>query len=89
MAQKSREEGEIGSESREMGDLPPVPPLPIWIDALMALIWENTYKTTLQPIFILQKKAMRIITFSRFEEHSSPLSVKSLEIINFLELVTF
>ena len=27
LAQKSREEGEIGSESREKGDLPPVPPL--------------------------------------------------------------
>ena len=27
MAQKSREEGEIGSESREKGDLPPVPHL--------------------------------------------------------------
>ena len=26
LAQKSREEGEIGSESREKGDLPPVPP---------------------------------------------------------------
>ena len=26
MAQRSREEGEIGSESREEGDLPPVPP---------------------------------------------------------------
>ena len=26
MAQKSREEGEIGSESREKGDLPPCPP---------------------------------------------------------------
>ena len=29
MAQKSREEGEIGSESREKGDLPPVPPPPL------------------------------------------------------------
>ena len=28
LAQKSREEGEIGSESREKGDLPPVPPPP-------------------------------------------------------------
>ena len=26
LAQKSREEGEIGSESREKGDLPPCPP---------------------------------------------------------------
>ena len=31
---------------------------------------------------------MVIITFSRFDEHSSPL-LKSLEIIKFLDLVTF
>ena len=47
------------------------------------IIWGNTYKTIPQPIFILQKKAMRIITFSRFDKHSSPL-LKSLEIIKFL-----
>ena len=52
------------------------------------IIWGNTYKTTLQPIFILQKKGIRIITFFRFDEHSSPL-FKSLEIIKFLDLVTF
>ena len=59
------------------------PFLTYWI-----IIWGNTYKTTLQPIFILQKMAMRIITFSRFDEHSSPL-FKSLKIIKFLDLVTF
>ena len=52
------------------------------------IIWGNTYKTTLQPIVILQKKAMRIITFSRFDERSSPL-FKSLEIIKFVDVVTF
>ena len=52
------------------------------------IIWGNTYKTTLQPIFILQKRAMRLIAFSRFDEHSSPL-FKSLEIIKFLDLATF
>ena len=29
LAQKSREEGEIGSESREKGDLPPCSPPPL------------------------------------------------------------
>ena len=29
MAQKSREEGQIGSESREKGDLPPLFPTPL------------------------------------------------------------
>ena len=51
------------------------------------IIWGNTYKTTLQPIFILQKRAMRLITFSRSDEYCSPL-FKSLEIIKFLDLVT-
>ena len=36
----------------------------------------------------IQAPAMRLITFSRFDEHSSPL-FKSLEIIKFLDLVTF
>jgi hypothetical protein len=35
--------------------------------------WGNTYNTTLQPLFILQKKAIRIMIFSNFDEHSSPL----------------
>ena len=35
--------------------------------------WGNTYESTMNPIFILQKKAVRIITFSRFDHHSSPL----------------
>ena len=37
------------------------------------IAWGNTYQTTLQPLFILQKKALRIITFSSYNEHSSPL----------------
>ena len=50
------------------------------------ILWGNTYKTTHQPIFILQKRAMRLITFFRFDEHSSPL-FKSLEIIKFKDLL--
>ena len=29
--------------------------------------------TTLQPLSILQKKAMRLMTFSNFDEHTEPL----------------
>ena len=36
------------------------------------VIWGSTYESTLKPIFILQKKSIRIITFSPFDCHSSP-----------------
>lgn len=51
------------------------------------IAWGNTYESTINPIFILQKKAVRIITFSSFDHHSSPL-FKSLEIIKFHDLVS-
>ena len=41
--------------------------------AFCIIAWSNTYQTTLQPLFILQKKALRIITFPSCNEHSSPL----------------
>ena len=43
------------------------------------IAWGNTYESTIKPIFILQKKAVRMITFSR----------NSLEIIKFFDLITF
>lgn len=30
------------------------------------IAWGNTYQTSLQPLFVLQKKAIRIITFFGF-----------------------
>ena len=50
------------------------------------IVWGNTYPTTLQPLYISQKKVMRIITFSRFDEHSTPL-LKLLNIIKLCDLV--
>ena len=44
---------------------------PFLIYGLIA--WVNTYNTTVQPIYILQKKAIRVITFSSFDHHSNPL----------------
>ena len=44
------------------------------------IAWGNTYNTTLHPIYILQKKAVRVISFSSFHHHSSPL-LKLLGII--------
>ena len=50
------------------------------------IVWGNTYPTTLQPLYISQKKVLRIITFSRFDEHSTPL-FKLLNIIKLCDLV--
>ena len=52
------------------------------------IIWGNTYFSTVQPLLILQKKATRIITFSQFDAHSTPL-FKNLRILKFSDLVNF
>ena len=36
-------------------------------------IWGNTYPSALNPILLLQKKVARLITFSDYTAHSSPL----------------
>ena len=51
-------------------------------------IWGNTYSTTIQPLFVLQKRAIRIISFAKFDEHSAPLFLK-LYIIKMFDLVNF
>ena len=37
------------------------------------IVWGNTYKSTIDPIFILQKKVIRLITFSGYFEHTNSL----------------
>ena len=49
-------------------------------------IWGLTYPTILQPLFVLQKRALRIITNSKFDEHTNPL-FKSLGYLKFFDLV--
>ena len=34
------------------------------------VVWGNTYPTNIKTLFILQKRTIRIITFSKFDEHS-------------------
>jgi len=54
-------------------------------------LWNSSlgkYETTLKPIFIPQKKAVRIITFSKLDSYSSPL-FKSLGIIKFFDIALF
>ena len=45
-----------------------------------------TYETTIKPVFILQKKAVRIITFSKYDEHTSPL-FKKLELLKLQDII--
>ena len=48
--------------------------------------WGNTYKSTLTPIITLQKRVLRIITFSNYNDHSIPL-FKAIEIIKFEDII--
>ena len=51
-------------------------------------IWGNTYKTHLKRIEILQKKIIRIITFSQHDAHTRPL-FKKVGIMTFKDLYTY
>ena len=37
------------------------------------ITWGNTYQSTLKPIVTLQKKALRIMSFAKYDEHTSPV----------------
>ena len=50
------------------------------------ITWGTTYQTTLLPLITLQKRAVRIITFSEYNCHSSPLFQK-LKILKVSDLV--
>ena len=50
--------------------------------------WGNTYNTTLQPLLNLQKKVIRLMTFSQFREHSDPLFYE-LNILKINDLIKF
>uniref|UniRef100_A0A8C6M9A3 Reverse transcriptase domain-containing protein n=1 Tax=Nothobranchius furzeri TaxID=105023 RepID=A0A8C6M9A3_NOTFU len=53
-----------------------------------AEVWGNTYKTTLSPIIILQKKAIRIINKAGYRDHTNNLFLKS-RVLKFTDLVQF
>lgn len=50
------------------------------------VVWGNTYHHTINPLFILQKKAVRIMTFADFKEHTNPIFI-DLKILKFHDLV--
>ena len=56
------------------------------------LIWASTYASYLEPVYLLQKKAIRIITFSPPRNRSKPLfsklNILSLNSIQFNSLFT-
>ena len=52
------------------------------------LFWGHTYKTTLLPLFILQKKAIRIISFSHFNDHTDPIFLR-LSLLKLNDIVYF
>merc|ERR1712035_19378 len=51
-------------------------------------VWGNTYKTNTNPIFLLQKKAIRIISKKPFREPTNPLFI-CLKILKFKDLVDY
>ena len=57
------------------------------------IVWGNTYETTLNPLLILQKRALRIMAFSKSDEHSSPifkiLNMLKKSLIWFLRILQF
>ena len=50
------------------------------------IIWLNTYSSDTNPLFLPQKRVIRLITFSDCDEHTNPLFIK-LKIIKFNDLV--
>ncbi len=51
-------------------------------------VWGNTYKTNTKPIFILQKRAIRIVNKTTYRETTNPLFIK-LKALKFNDLVDF
>lgn len=50
------------------------------------LVWGNTYESSLRPVIVLQKKALRRITFSKPDEPSNPL-FSTLRILKLIDLI--
>ena len=60
---------------------------PFWIYSIIA--WGNTYSTTLKPLYVSKEtKTLRLMTFSKFDEHSS-LLFKTINIIKLHDLVSY
>ena len=54
------------------------------------IVWGNTYDHNIKPLQRMQKKAIRLITFSNFDAHTSPLfaQLKLLKLQDHIKLQT-
>ena len=52
------------------------------------IIWASTYKTHIQKVVILQKRALRVITLSKYNAHTKPLFLK-LNLLNVIDFCNF
>ena len=52
------------------------------------IIWGGSYDIVLKPLFILQKKAIRLISNSHYLEHTAPL-FKSLKLLNIYQIFKY
>ena len=52
------------------------------------IIWGGAYDIVLKPLFILQKKAIRLISNSHYLEHTAPL-FKSLKLLNIYQIFKY
>ena len=50
--------------------------------------WGHTYESTISPLFILQKKCLRIMSFAEYNAHTNPIFIK-LKILKLADLVLF
>ncbi len=53
-----------------------------------AEVWGNNYKSDVQSLFILQKRAIRSIHNAGYRDHSNPLFLQS-QVLKFVDLVEF
>ena len=48
--------------------------------------WGNTYQTSINPLFVLQKKCLRLMTFESYNAHSNPIFIR-LKLLKLVDLV--
>ena len=51
-------------------------------------VWSMIYNTNIQPLFLLQKKIIRIMTFSKYDAHTNPTFHKS-KLLKIHEIIKF